>query len=85
MNCNLAVLEGDLQRAVIEIAEEEEPVGVPRTKLEAHRYSVVIGSTRQLQEAGGVKKDREGVGLHAGEGQVTLSRHRFREKKTSTK
>lgn len=72
MNNNLAVLEGDLQRAVIEVTEEEESIGVPRTKLEAHRHCVVIGSAWQLQEAGGVEKDREGVGLHAGEGQVTL-------------
>lgn len=82
MNYNFAVLEGDLQRAVIEVTEEEEPIGVPRTKLEAQRYRVVIGSTWQLQEAGGIKKDREGVGLHAGEGQVTLSRERHRETET---
>lgn len=74
MNYNFAVLEGDLQHPIIKITEEEEPVGVPCTKLEAQRYCVVIGSTWQLQEAGGIKKDREGVGLHTGEGQVTLSR-----------
>lgn len=85
MNNHLAVLQGDLQRAVIQITEEEEPVGVPCPKLEAHRYRVVIGPTRQLQEAGGVKEDREGVGLHAGEGQVTLSRQRFRERETPSK
>lgn len=45
----------------------------------------MIGSTRQLQEAGRIKKDREGVGLHTGEGQVTLSRHRVRERETPTK
>lgn len=32
----------------------------------------MIGPARQLQEAGGIEKDREGVGLHAGEGQVPL-------------
>lgn len=84
MNCSLAVLQGDLQRAVIKITEEEEPIRVPCTKLEAHRYCVVICPTRQLQEAGGIEKDREGVGLHAGEGQVTLSRHRFREREINT-
>lgn len=83
MNCNLAVLEGDLQRAIIKITEEEEPIRVPRTELEAHRYCVVIGSTRQLQEAGGIKKDWEGVGLHTGEGQVTLSRQIERERNTN--
>lgn len=82
MNYNFAVLEGDLQRPIIKITEEEEPVRVPCTKLEAQRYCVVIGSTWQLQEAGGVKKDREGVGLHTGEGQVTLSRHSERGKPT---
>ncbi|TNN63836.1 hypothetical protein EYF80_025954 [Liparis tanakae] len=47
------------------ITEEEEPVRVPRPELEAHRYSVVIGSARQLQEAGGIKKDREvGAAIH---------------------
>lgn len=85
MNYNLAVLEGDLQRAIVKITEEEESIGVPRAKLEAHRYCVVIGSTWQLQEAGSIKKDREGVGLHTGEGQVTLSRHRFRERATPTR
>lgn len=80
MNYNFAVIEGDLQRAIIKITEEEEPIGVPRTKLKAHRYCVVIGSAWQLQEAGGIKKDWEGVGLHTGKGQVTLQRHRFRER-----
>lgn len=42
----------------------------------------MIGSARQLQEAGGVEKDWEGVGLDTGEGQVTLSRQRFRERDT---
>ncbi len=83
MNYNLAVLERDLQRAIVKIAEEEEPIGVPRAKLEAHRYGVVIGSTWQLKEAGSIKKDREGVGLHTGEGQVTLSGYRFRERATT--
>lgn len=72
MNYNFAVLEGDLQRAIIKITEEEKPIGVPRTKLKAHRYCVVIGPAWQLQEAGGIKEDWEGVGLHTGEGQVTL-------------
>lgn len=71
-----AVLQGDLQGAIIEVTEYEEPVGVPRSELEAERYGVVTGSAWQLQEAGGVEEDREGVSLHAGEGQVTLSGHR---------
>lgn len=54
---------------------------VPRTKLEAHGYRVMIGSTRQLQETGGVEKDWEGVGLRTGEGQVSLSAYRIRKKK----
>ncbi len=82
MNYNLAVFEGDLQRAIIKVTEEEESIWVPRSKLKAHGYCVVIGSAWQLQEAGGIKKDREGVGLHTGEGQVTLSRHRFRKRDT---
>lgn len=69
---NFAVFQWDLQRAIVQVTEEEEPVGVPRPKLEAQRYDVVIGPARQLQEAGGIEKDREGVGLHAGEGQVPL-------------
>lgn len=69
---DLALLQGDLQRAVVQVAEEEQAVGVPRAELEAHRDGVVVGSARQLQEAGGVEEDGEGVGLHAGEGQVTL-------------
>lgn len=72
MNGDLAVFEGDLQRALVEVAEEEEPVGVPRAKLEADRRRVVVGPARQLQEAGGVEEDWEGVSLHAREGQVTL-------------
>lgn len=69
---HLAVLQRDLQRAVVQVAEEEEAVRVPRAELEAQRYDVVSGAARQLQEAGGVEEDREGVGLHAGEGQVAL-------------
>lgn len=80
MNYNFAVLQGDLQSAIIEITEHEEPIVIPCTKLEAERYCVVIGSTWQLQETGGVKEDREGVGLHTGEGQVALSRQRFRDR-----
>ena len=83
VNHDFAVFQGYLQGAIIEITEEEQPVGVPRTKLEAHGYRVVIGSAWQLQEAGGVKKDREGVGLHAGEWQVTLSRQIEKEKDTN--
>lgn len=79
-----AVLQGDLQGAVVEIAEHEEPVGVPRAELEAKRYSVVTGTAWQLQEAGGVEEDREGVSLHTGEGQVTLSGQIQRCKKTET-
>lgn len=71
-----AVLQGDLQGAVVEVAEQEEPVRVPRAELEAERYGVVARPARQLQEAGGVEEDREGVSLHAGEGQVALSGHR---------
>lgn len=69
---HLAVLQRDLQRAVVQVAEEEEAVRVPRAELEAQRYDVVSGAARQLQEAGGVEEDWEGVGLHAGEGQVAL-------------
>lgn len=72
MRRRLAVLQRDLQRAVVQVAEEEEAVRVPRAELEAQRYDVVSGAARQLQEAGGVEEDREGVGLHAGEGQVPL-------------
>lgn len=79
-----AVLQGDLQGAVVEIAEHEEPVRVPRAELEAKRYGVVTGSARQLQEAGGVEEDREGVSLHTGEGQVTLLGQFQRGKKTET-
>lgn len=43
-----AVLQGDLQGAVVEIAEHEEPIRVPRAELEAKRYGVVTGSARQL-------------------------------------
>lgn len=71
-----AILQGDLQGAIIEVTEHEEPIGIPRSELEAERYGVVTGSAWQLQEAGGVEEDREGVSLHAGEGQVTLSGHR---------
>lgn len=76
MNYDLAVLQGDLQCAVVKITEEEESVGVPRAEVETHRQCVVTSSAWQLQEAGGIEKDREGVGLHAGEGQVTLLRER---------
>lgn len=69
---HLAFLQRDLQRAVVQVTEEQEAVQVPRAELEAQRYDVVSGPARQLQEAGGVKEDREGVGLHAGEGQVPL-------------
>lgn len=79
------VLQGDLQGAVVEIAEHEEPVRVPRAELEAKRYGVVTGSARQLQEAGGVEEDREGVSLHTGEGQVTLLGQFQRGKKTETR
>lgn len=72
MNQDLAIFQRDLQRAVIQVTEQEQPIGVPGTKLEAHGQRVVTGSARQLQEAGGVEEDREGVRLHAGEGQVTL-------------
>lgn len=72
MNHNFAVFQRYFQCSIIEITEEEESVWVPRTKLEAHGHDVVIGSTWQLQEAGGIEKDWEGVGLHTGEGQVTL-------------
>lgn len=68
----LSVLQGDLQGAVVEVAEHEEPVRVPRAELEAERYGVVAGPARELQEAGGVEEDREAVSLHAGEGQVAL-------------
>ena len=71
-----AVPQGDLQGAFVEVTEHEEPVGIPRAELEAERYSVVTGSARQLHEAGGVEEDREGVSLHTGEGQVTLSGHK---------
>lgn len=74
MNYDLAVVKGDLQRAIVKITEEEESIRVPRTKLETHRYYVVTGPTWQLQEAGGIEKDREVVGLQAGEGEVTLFR-----------
>lgn len=67
-----AALHGDLQGAVVEVAEHQQPVGVPRAELEAERYGVVSRSARQLKEAGGVEEDWEGVSLHAGEGQVTL-------------
>lgn len=67
-----AVLQGDLQGSVVEVAEHEEPVWVPCAELEAERYGVVSRSTRQLKEAGGVEEDWEAVSLHAGEGQVTL-------------
>lgn len=80
MNYNFALLKGDLQRAVVKITEKEEPIGVPSAKLEAQRYCVVVGSARQLQEAGGIKEDREGVGLHTGEGQITLLRERERQR-----
>lgn len=73
-----AILQRDLQGAVVEVAEHEEPVGVPRAELEAERYGVVTGSAWQLQEAGGIEEDREGVSLHAGEGQVALSGHKKR-------
>lgn len=79
-----AVLQGDLQGAVVEIAEHEEPVRVPRAELEAKRYGVMTSSARQLQEAGGVEEDREGVSLHTGEGQVTLLGQFQRGKKTET-
>lgn len=69
---HFAVLQRDLQRAVVQVTEEEEAVRVPRAELEAQRYDVVSGPARQLQEAGGVEEDREGVGLHTGEGQVPL-------------
>lgn len=74
MNYDLAVIKGDLQRAIVKITEEEESVGVPRPKLETHRYYVVAGPTWQLQEAGGVEEDREVVCLQTGEGEVTLLR-----------
>lgn len=77
MNCNFATLEGDLQRAVIEITEEEEAVWIPRAELEAYGHDVVVGSARQLQEARGVEKDREGVRIHAGERQVKLLGHKY--------
>lgn len=47
-------------------------MGIPRTKLQSHRYEVVSGPTGQLEEAGGIKKDGEGVRLHAGKGEVAL-------------
>lgn len=80
MNHNLAVLKRDLQSAVIEVTEEKEAIGVPGTKLEAHGYRVMIGSTWQLQETGGIEKDWEGVGLHTGERQVSLLGHRRRKR-----
>lgn len=43
-----AVLQGDLQGAVVEIAEHEERVRVPRAELEAEWYGVVTSSARQL-------------------------------------
>ncbi|KAK0140527.1 hypothetical protein N1851_022496 [Merluccius polli] len=64
---------GHLQRPVAQVTEQQQSVGVPRAELEAHRRCVVIGPPRQLQEAGGVEEDGEGVRLHAGEGQVALS------------
>lgn len=73
---HLAVLQRDLQRAVVQITEEKEAVRVPRAELEAQRYDVMSSPARQLQEAGGVEEDREGVGLHAGEGQVPLDERR---------
>ena len=85
INNYFAVLQGDLQRSIIQITEEEEAIGVPCTKLEAHRHCVMIGSTRQLQEARGIEEDREGVGLHTGERQVTLHRCRTRERKTTAR
>lgn len=72
MSYDFAVFQRYFQRSVVKVAEEEEPMWVPGPKLEAHRHCVVIGPTRQLQEARGIEEDREGVGLHAGEGQVTL-------------
>lgn len=72
MHHDFAVFQCDLQRAIVQVTEEEEPVGVPRPKLEAQRNDVVTGPAWQLQEAGGIEKDWEGVGLHAGEGQVPL-------------
>lgn len=72
MRRHFAFLQRDLQRAVVQVTEEQEAIGVPRAELEAERYDVVSGTAGQLQEAGGVKEDREGVGLQAGEGQVPL-------------
>lgn len=72
MHCDFALLQGDLQSPVVKVTEEEKPVRVPGSELEAHRHCVVIGSPWQLQETGGIEEDREGVGLHAGEGQIAL-------------
>ena len=73
MHRHLAALQGHLQRPVAQVTEQQQSVRVPRAELEAHRRRVVIGPPRQLQEAGGVEEDGEGVCLHAGEGQVALS------------
>jgi len=85
MNYNFALLKRDLQCAVIKITEKKKAVRVPRPKLEAHRHCVMIGSTWQLQEAGGIEKDREGVGLHTGERQVALLGHRCKKRDGPTK
>ena len=72
VHCQLAAFQGHLQRPVAQVTEQQQAVGVPRAELEAHRCRVVIGPPGQLQEAGGVEEDGEGVRLHAGEGQVPL-------------
>lgn len=72
MRHDFAVFQRELQHAVSQRAEQEQAIGVPRAKLEAHRHHAVLHSTWQLQETRGVEGNREGVRFHTGECQITL-------------